>query len=81
MGGQYHARPLYHRVFPGTHCTGGWVGPRAGLDVCEKRDSKGGMYKLHYQTLCHTFNVIAFNLSFKDEVQTDLFKYPVRNAQ
>jgi hypothetical protein len=21
---------------PGTHCTGGWVGPRAGLDVCEK---------------------------------------------
>jgi hypothetical protein len=29
-------RPLYHRERPGTHCTGGWVGPRAGLDVCEK---------------------------------------------
>jgi hypothetical protein len=29
-------RPLNPRDIPGTHCTGGWVGPRAGLDVCEK---------------------------------------------
>jgi hypothetical protein len=29
-------RPLYPQEIPGTHCTGGWVGPRAGLDVCEK---------------------------------------------
>jgi hypothetical protein len=29
-------RPLYPRERPGTHCTGGWVGPRAGLDVCKK---------------------------------------------
>jgi hypothetical protein len=28
-------RPLYPRERPGTHCTGGWVGPRAGLDVWE----------------------------------------------
>jgi hypothetical protein len=28
-------RPLYPREIPGTHCTGGWLGPRAGLDVCE----------------------------------------------
>jgi hypothetical protein len=39
-------RPLYTRERPGTHCTGGWVGPRAGLDVCEKsrpdRDSTLG---------------------------------------
>jgi hypothetical protein len=28
--------PLYPREIPSTHCTGGWVGPRAGLDVCEK---------------------------------------------
>jgi hypothetical protein len=34
--------PLYRRENPGTHCTGGWVGPRAGLDVCEKsRPSTG----------------------------------------
>ena len=29
-------RPLYHRERPGTHCTGGWVGPRTDLDVCGK---------------------------------------------
>jgi hypothetical protein len=29
-------RPIYPRERPGTHCTGGWVGPRAGLDLCEK---------------------------------------------
>jgi hypothetical protein len=26
-------RPLYPRERPGTHCTGGWVGPRADLNV------------------------------------------------
>jgi hypothetical protein len=39
-------RPPYPRARPGTHCTGGWVGPRASLDVCEKsrphRDSNPG---------------------------------------
>jgi hypothetical protein len=29
-------RPLYPLERPGTHCTGGWMGPRTGLDVCEK---------------------------------------------
>jgi hypothetical protein len=29
-------RPLYPRKRPGTHCTRGWVDPRAGLDLCEK---------------------------------------------
>jgi hypothetical protein len=27
---------LYPQERPGTHCTGGWVSPKAGLDVCEK---------------------------------------------
>ena len=39
-------RPLYPRGRPGTHCIGGWVGPRAGLDRCGKsrfhRDSIPG---------------------------------------
>ena len=31
--GQRHApAALYPRERPGTHCTGGWVGPKAGLD-------------------------------------------------
>ena len=29
-------RPLYPRERPGTHCTGGWVGHKAGLDGCGK---------------------------------------------
>ena len=29
-------RPPYPRERPGTHCTGGWVGPRAGLEGCGK---------------------------------------------
>jgi len=29
-------RPLYPLERPGTHCTGGWVGPRAGLDESGK---------------------------------------------
>jgi len=29
-------RPLYSRERPGTHCLGGWVGHRAGLDRCKK---------------------------------------------
>jgi hypothetical protein len=28
--------PLYPWERPVTHCVGGWVGPRAGLDVCNK---------------------------------------------
>ena len=46
VGGQHHGQPLYPRERPGTHCTGGWVGPRAGLDGCGKsrplRDSIPG---------------------------------------
>ena len=29
-------RPLYPLERPGSHCTGGWVGPRAGMDGCGK---------------------------------------------
>jgi len=29
-------RPLYPQERPSTHCTGGWVGPRAGQDMCKK---------------------------------------------
>ena len=35
--GQRHAlAALYPREKAGTHCTGGWVGPRVGLDGCGK---------------------------------------------
>ena len=37
MRDQHHApAAFYRRERPSTHCTGGWVGPRAGLDRCGK---------------------------------------------
>jgi len=47
MRGQRHApAALYPQERPGTHCTGGWVGPRSGLDRSGKsrphRDSIHG---------------------------------------
>jgi len=33
------SRPFYPLERPGTHCTGGWVGPRAGLVGCRKSRS------------------------------------------
>jgi hypothetical protein len=32
---------LYTQERPGTHCTGGWVGPGAGLDMCGKSRHTG----------------------------------------
>jgi hypothetical protein len=46
VGGQPHTPAVLARERPGTHCTGGRVGLRASLDVCEKsrlhRDSIPG---------------------------------------
>jgi hypothetical protein len=37
VGGQRHApSAIYPQEIPGTHCTGGWLGTRAGLDRCGK---------------------------------------------
>jgi hypothetical protein len=37
VGGQLHApAALTPGKRPGTHFIGGWVGPRTGLDGCEK---------------------------------------------
>jgi hypothetical protein len=48
VGGQRHTpAALPQRKEPGIHCTGGWVGPRVGLDECKKfrphRDSIPGL--------------------------------------
>jgi hypothetical protein len=31
-------RPLYPRERLGTYCIGGWVGPKAGMNVCGNSD-------------------------------------------
>jgi hypothetical protein len=44
LGGQFYALaavPLGQKH--GTHCTGGWVGPRADLDGCTKSHPKPGL--------------------------------------
>jgi len=40
-GQQYAPATLYARERPGTHFTGGWVGPRAGLDGREISSPQG----------------------------------------
>jgi len=34
VGVQRHIPAVYPRERPGTHCIGGWMEPRAGLDGC-----------------------------------------------
>jgi len=42
VSGQQHASAaLYPQARPGTHFTGGWVGPRAGLDGWKISSSPG----------------------------------------
>jgi hypothetical protein len=59
VSGQQHASAaLYPRERPSTHFTGGWVGPRAGLDglkISSHRDSildrparSQSLYRLSY---------------------------------
>jgi len=36
VGGQCHAPTPLHHERPDTHCIGGWVGPGAGMERCEK---------------------------------------------
>ena len=64
MRGQRHApAALCPRERPGTHCTGGWMGLRAGLDWCGKSLPTGirfpdlpprrqSLYRLRYPAYC-----------------------------
>jgi hypothetical protein len=58
-------RPLYPRERPGTHSTGGWVGPRAGLDVCEKSRPHWDFFiYIFVRILCFIVLVLDFQWSF-----------------
>ena len=48
-------RPLYPRGTPGTHCIGGWVGPRAGLDGCGKSRPPPGFDPLTVQPVASRY--------------------------
>jgi len=52
-------RPLYPRERPGTHCIGGWVGPRAGLDGCGKSHSPPDLDPLTVQPVVSRYTDFA----------------------
>jgi len=62
--------PLYPRERPSTHCIGGWVGPRAGLDGCGKSRPPSGFDPRTVQPvaevntvplgMCHSAQALAF---------------------
>jgi len=48
-------RPLYSRERPGTHCTGGSVGPRAGLDERGKSRPPPGFDPRNFQPVASRY--------------------------
>ena len=48
-------RPLYPLERPGTHCTGGCVGPRAGLNGCRKSCPPTGIRSRTLQTVASRY--------------------------
>ena len=80
MSGHQHAPAvLYTRQRPGTHCTGGWVVSRAGLDgrkISPHRDSIPGpstgsqsLYRLSYRPtgrawICKVFREICIRFCY-----------------
>jgi hypothetical protein len=71
VSGQQHARAaLYPQERPGIHCTGGWVGPRAGLEGAKYLVPTGfdsgpsspvaqSLYRLSYRA--HTYAIQECN--------------------
>jgi len=50
-------RPLHARERPGTHCIGGWVGLRAGMDGCGKSRPPPGFDPLTVQPVASRYTV------------------------
>ena len=56
------ALPLGKR--PGTHCIGGWVGPRARLDMCEKCLLHRDFFCIRFYSVLHPYLVLCCILPF-----------------
>ena len=85
--GQRHApAALYPRERPGTHCTGGWVGHRAGLDRCGKSRPPTGirspdrparsqsLYRLSYPAHSKT---VQFSAKIKNVFHRNCVLWPI----
>ena len=55
VGDQRHAPAALPSGRPGTHCTGGWVGPRAGLDGRAKSHSPPGFDPQTFQLVASSY--------------------------
>ena len=93
MGVSTTPRPLYPWDRPRTHCTGGWVGPRAGLDECGKISPPTGirspyrsarsesLYRLSYpgRLRYRGFRnyIISLNIHHREVFQMNMTKYGV----
>jgi hypothetical protein len=65
-------RPLYPRERPGSHCVGGWVGPRTGLEGYEK-------FRPHRNSIPGPKSIFKVQLKSKKTVQ--LFVTQQRNFE
>jgi hypothetical protein len=57
-------RPFYPRDRPGANFTGGWVGPRADLDVCKKSRTRRDSIPGPSSPYC---DVNTFHLGYKNQ--------------
>jgi len=56
VGGQHHASAaLPPGERSGNHCTGGWVGPRAGLDGCGNSRPPPGFDRQTFQPVASRY--------------------------
>ena len=71
MRGQRHApAALYTRERPGTHCTGSCVGPKAGLDVCEKPHPHRDFFLINFNPIYRLLQVPSIDLLVKQSTNS-----------
>ena len=64
-------RPLYPGERPGTHCTGGWVGPKVGLDGCGKSRLPPGFDPRTVQPVASRYTDCAIDIRVLNVIHHD----------
>jgi len=73
---QHTGRPLPPGERSSKHCTGGWVGPRAGLDRCGKSRLQPGFDPQIVQPVASHYNDWAIQVSF--ETDSNMYKSSIK---
>ena len=69
VGGQTPRPDRLPRERPSTHCTGGWVGTRAGLDRCGKSRPPTGIRSRTFKPVVNHYTVVAFRIFLRTRVR------------